>query len=143
MADAPAVRRTATATRKRAAPGLTAGAGGREGGSPAAGNRKPARDRVERGKSNRKDSDKEHARHNVVRDSFTMPMRDYALIGVLKKRCIALGVAMKKSELLRAGLSILNELPDGALVKAVAAVQNVKTGRPPAGRKPKQAKGKR
>jgi len=77
----------------------------------------------------------------VVRDSFTMPLADYALIGSLKRRCIGLGMAMKKSELLRAGLLALDRLPDATLFEVVASVESVKTGRPPG--KKKRKKGKR
>jgi hypothetical protein len=73
----------------------------------------------------------------VVRDSFTMPAHEYELIGKLKKRCLALGVAIKKSELLRAGLAMLDELPDRGLTEAVTAVVSVRTGRPP-GKKEKK-----
>jgi hypothetical protein len=78
----------------------------------------------------------------VIRDSFTMPLADYALIDVLKRRCIGLGVAMKKSELLRAGLAALDRLPDEQLTQIVAAVESVKTGRPP-GKRKKKKKGKK
>lgn len=81
-------------------------------------------------------------RGKVVRDSFTMPLADYALIGLLKQRCIRLGIAMKKSELLRAGLATLQRLPDEGLVQVVAAVESVKTGRPPGRRKKKKKKKK-
>ena len=43
----------------------------------------------------------------VIRDSFTIPAAEHRLIGALKKRCIGLGVAIKKRELLRAGLAVL------------------------------------
>jgi hypothetical protein len=78
----------------------------------------------------------------VVRDSFTMPLADYALIAALKQRCIGLGIAMKKSELLRAGLAALDQLPDESLTQVVAAVERVKTGRPP-GRKRRKRKKKK
>jgi hypothetical protein len=78
----------------------------------------------------------------VVRDSFTMPAAEHQLIGALKNRCIGLGVAIKKSELLRAGLAALVRLPDEGLAKVVAAVESVKTGRPP-GRKKKKRKANR
>ena len=78
----------------------------------------------------------------VVRDSFTMPLADYALIGELKRRCLAVGVAMKKSELLRAGLVVLNRLPDGQLLQVVGAVEAVKTGRPAGKKKRKGKRGK-
>ena len=78
----------------------------------------------------------------VIRDSFTMPVADYELIGVLKQRCIALGVAIKKSELLRAGLATLEQLPLQSLAQVVAAVETVKTGRPPGKKKKKRKKKK-
>jgi hypothetical protein len=74
----------------------------------------------------------------VIRDSFTMPVIDYARIGVLKQRCIGLGLAVKKSELLRAGLHVLGRISDQDLAQVVAAVENVKTGRPP-GKKRKKS----
>jgi len=82
-------------------------------------------------------------RVKVIRDSFTMPAADYELIGVLKERCIGLGAAMKKSELLRAGLAALQQLPDERLAEVVAAVYSVKTGRPPGRKKTKRAKGRK
>jgi hypothetical protein len=78
----------------------------------------------------------------VVRDSFTMPIADYARIGALKERCIGLGVAMKKSELLRAGLAVLDRLPDERLAEVIARVERVKTGRPPGKKKRKKKKRK-
>jgi hypothetical protein len=78
----------------------------------------------------------------VIRDSFTMPLADYELIGVLKQRCIAVGVAIKKSELLRAGLATLEQLPLESLARVVAAVETVKTGRPPGKKKKKRKKKK-
>lgn len=72
-----------------------------------------------------------------------MPVADHELIGVLKKRCIELGVAIKKSELLRAGLAALKQLPDESLAQVVSAVESVKTGRPPGKKKKKQKKKKK
>jgi hypothetical protein len=65
-----------------------------------------------------------------VRDSFTFPEEDYALLGLLKKRALGSGCEIKKSELLRAGLQLLNGLDDAALLEALARVEKVKTGRP-------------
>jgi hypothetical protein len=79
----------------------------------------------------------------VIRDSFTMPVADHELIGVLKERCIGLGIAIKKSELLRAGLAALQRLPDASLAQVVTAVESVKTGRPPGKKKKKQKKRKK
>lgn len=72
----------------------------------------------------------------VVRDSFTMPEGEYAVIQALKKRCLALGFAVKKSELLRVGLAAVQQAPDERLIAMVTALDSVRTGRPP-GRKSK------
>lgn len=67
----------------------------------------------------------------VVRDSFAMPAREYDVIGALKKRCLGLGMTVKKSELLRVGLAMISQLPDERLAEAVSAIDSVKTRRPP------------
>jgi hypothetical protein len=69
-------------------------------------------------------------KEKVVRDSFTMPKADYEKLAVLKKKCLDAGVAVKKSELLRAGLKLLESASEKRLLAAIAAVETVKTGRP-------------
>jgi hypothetical protein len=69
-------------------------------------------------------------KEKVVRDSFTMPKADYDKLGELKQKCLSAGVAVKKSELLRAGLLLLEAVPLDQLLDAIAAVETVKTGRP-------------
>jgi hypothetical protein len=66
----------------------------------------------------------------VVRDSFTMPKSDYDKIATLKKICLEAGVSVKKSELLRAGLLMLESAAPKRLLAAVSSVEAVKTGRP-------------
>ena len=66
----------------------------------------------------------------LVRDSFTFPQADYALFAALKKRALHAGSEVKKSELLRAGLTMLAALPAGELIAAIARVERIKTGRP-------------
>lgn len=66
----------------------------------------------------------------VVRDSFTMPKSDYEKIAALKLKCQEAGVSIKKSELLRAGLLMLEAASPKRLLAAVSAVEQVKTGRP-------------
>ncbi|MGS5087414.1 hypothetical protein ACVC7V_13035 [Hydrogenophaga sp. A37] len=66
----------------------------------------------------------------LVRDSFTIPKAEYAAIDALKGRALTLGVSVKKSELLRAGLMLLQQLSDGRFKAAMAAVPTIKTGRP-------------
>lgn len=69
-------------------------------------------------------------KEKVVRDSFTIPKSDYAKIAELKQKCLAGGVAVKKSELLRAGLLLLEAASVDQLLAVIAAVETVKTGRP-------------
>lgn len=66
----------------------------------------------------------------LVRDSFTMPESEYAQLAALKKRLQAGGVAVKKSELLRAGVALLAALKDADLAAAAGKVEKIKTGRP-------------
>lgn len=73
---------------------------------------------------------KRQKKEKVVRDSFTMPKSDYERIASLKQKCLDAGVAVKKSELLRAGLILLDALSSKRLVAAVSTVETVKTGRP-------------
>jgi hypothetical protein len=69
-------------------------------------------------------------KEKVVRDSFTMPKSDYDKLAALKLKCLEAGVSVKKSELLRAGLLMLESAAPKRLLAAVAAVEQVKTGRP-------------
>ena len=69
-------------------------------------------------------------KEKVVRDSFTMPKSDYAKIAVLKQKCLDAGISVKKSEVLRAGLLLLEGATAQRLLAAISAVETVKTGRP-------------
>jgi hypothetical protein len=71
----------------------------------------------------------------LVRDSFTMPEPEYALIALLKKRCLNAGVAAKKSEILRAAVANLAKLSDASVLAAVRRLEVIKTGRPAKGSK--------
>ncbi|MCA3236745.1 MAG: hypothetical protein ACK5N7_06590 [Curvibacter sp.] len=66
----------------------------------------------------------------LVRDSYTMPKDEHAVLAKLKLRSAELGQAVKKSELLRAGLKALAAQNDKALLAALKAVPSLKTGRP-------------
>ncbi len=68
----------------------------------------------------------------LVRDNFSLPKAEYASIDALKKRAMGMGVSVKKSEMLRAGLMWLNGASDSALKAALTAVPTLKTGRPAA-----------
>ncbi|SOE66238.1 hypothetical protein SAMN05446635_2824 [Burkholderia sp. OK233] len=69
-------------------------------------------------------------KEKVVRDSFTMPKSDYEKIATLKQKCLDAGISVKKSELLRAGLLLLESVPSKRLLAAISVVETVKTGRP-------------
>jgi hypothetical protein len=69
-------------------------------------------------------------KEKVVRDSFTMPKSDCAKIAALKQKCLESGMSVKKSELLQAGLLLLESAPVKRLLAAVSTVETVKTGRP-------------
>ena len=66
----------------------------------------------------------------LVRDSFTIPKTEYAVLEELKLRAAKLGRPTKKSEVLRAGVQALAAMGDAAFLATVGAVPAVKTGRP-------------
>ena len=70
------------------------------------------------------------AKAKLVRDSFTIPKAEYAALNELKQRATRLTQPAKKSEILRAGIALLKSLSDKAFLDALAAVPNLKTGRP-------------
>ena len=69
-------------------------------------------------------------KQKLVRDSFTIPKTEYALLIDLKLRAANLAQPTKKSEILRAGIALLAAMPDKALLAALARVPSLKTGRP-------------
>jgi hypothetical protein len=71
-----------------------------------------------------------NAKVKPVRDSFTMPPDDHALIGQIKQRALKLQHPAKKSEVLRAGLKALAAMDDRTLQAVLEAVPPLKTGRP-------------
>lgn len=71
-----------------------------------------------------------HKKPKLVRDSFTMPEDEYAVLGEVKKACIAAGIEVKKSQLLRVGLQLLKKTPVSALKAMIAGLQPLKAGRP-------------
>jgi hypothetical protein len=79
----------------------------------------PARDAVE-------------SRPVLVRDSFTMPEHEYAVLAEVKQACLRAGIEVKKSELLRIGVALLGQVDIATLKAVLAALPQLKTGRPPA-----------
>lgn len=71
-----------------------------------------------------------HKKPKMIRDSFTMPQDEYAHLSVIKERCLKAGVAVKKSEVLRAAVTLLSALSDQKIVQAITSLPTIKTGRP-------------
>ncbi|MGH8854449.1 MAG: hypothetical protein ACREWI_09240, partial [Telluria sp.] len=72
------------------------------------------------------------ARPALVRDSFTMPEQEYAVLAQVKQACLRAGIEVKKSELLRIGVALLGQVDVATLKAVLAALPQLKTGRPPA-----------
>jgi len=70
------------------------------------------------------------APEKVMRDGFTMPADDYALIAQLQGTILQAGLAVTKSAVLRAGLHALQALSAADLRQVFAALEKVKPGRP-------------
>ena len=66
----------------------------------------------------------------LIRDSFTFPKDEYQAIAGLKQKALGLKHSAKKSEILRAGLKLLNSQNDKAFLAALTNVPALKTGRP-------------
>lgn len=87
------------------------------------------------GEQKKADKSEKPKKIKLVRDSFTMPETEYALIAGLKKRCLEAGVSAKKSEILRAAVAGLAKLSDKSVVSAIRRLDVIKTGRPAKGSK--------
>ena len=135
-AAAPAARRRAPATAKAATATTT-----KTAARPAAARKSPpAKKAVPEpapfaAKDNKAGKPAKAKKAKLVRDSFTMPDGEYALIAALKKRCLDAGVSAKKSEILRAAVANLAKLGDASVVAAVRRLDVIKTGRPAKGSK--------
>lgn len=76
-------------------------------------------------------SDREAPKVRVIRDSFTLPAGDYDLIAAVRQRCLSAAVNVTKSEVIRAGLQALQQMPEPDLIRLVNSLEKIKTGRPP------------
>lgn len=66
----------------------------------------------------------------LVRDSFTMPENEYQVIGELKKACLGAGFSIKKSELLRIGVALLQKMTPVQIQESLSNLPALKAGRP-------------
>jgi hypothetical protein len=67
----------------------------------------------------------------MVRDSFSIPKDEYQALGELKMLAGKLGVEVKKTELIRAGIKALAALSSQAFLNALRAVPSLKADRLP------------
>lgn len=81
-------------------------------------------------RSSLEDAPQPEKKEKVIRDSFTLPSYDYELIATIRQRCLKSAVNATKSEVIRAGLHILQSLSDEELIRAIESLEKVKTGRP-------------
>lgn len=65
----------------------------------------------------------------VIRDSFTLPLQDYQLIEVIKKRALKASVSVTKSEIIRAGLLALQSMSEQELISVINSLTKIKSGR--------------
>ena len=72
-------------------------------------------------------------KNKLIRDSFTMTRNEHAQLSALKLAAMALGLDVKKSELLRAGVAALAAMSPTQLKAAMASETSLQTGRPATG----------
>lgn len=66
----------------------------------------------------------------VIRDTFSLPPTDYALLEQLRGRALSVGLAINKSELVRTGLRLLSELNEADFRQIIQRIDKIKPGRP-------------
>jgi hypothetical protein len=118
---ATAARKVASPSPKAAMPVRAAALPARKTTRSAAATAAPATE------ANREPKDK---KVKLVRDSISIPKNEYEVLTDLKLRAGKLGVLVKKTEVLRAGIKALAAMPNPAFAAALRAVPSLKTGRP-------------
>ena len=68
----------------------------------------------------------------VIRDTFSMPGAEYDVIAKVKDRCLEKKVVVNKSQVVRAGLALLEAVSDRELLDVISRLTKVKAGRPAA-----------
>jgi hypothetical protein len=90
----------------------------------------PQQGNLQKSLKEKEDALQPEKKQKVIRDSFTLPSGDYELIATIRQRCLKSAVNATKSEVIRAGLHILQSLSDEELIRAIESLEKVKTGRP-------------
>ena len=66
----------------------------------------------------------------LVRDSFAIPEKEYAALVAVKKACLKAGLEIKKTELIRIGIALVNTLTTAKIKTAQAKLTQITAGRP-------------
>jgi hypothetical protein len=65
----------------------------------------------------------------VVRDSFTLPEDDYAMMLAMQERALDFRLHVTKGEVLRAGVHALKKMSDEEFLSCLKGVEKLKPGR--------------
>ncbi|WP_341763556.1 hypothetical protein [Candidatus Tisiphia endosymbiont of Beris chalybata] len=68
--------------------------------------------------------------NKVIRDTFTISVKDYELINLCKNKLLTKHYSANKSEIVRAGLIVLSQMSDEDMLLSIQKVEKIKTGRP-------------
>jgi hypothetical protein len=66
----------------------------------------------------------------LIRDSFAIPEKEYAALVAVKKTCLKAGLEIKKTELIRIGIALVNTLTTAKIKTAQAKLTQISAGRP-------------
>lgn len=64
----------------------------------------------------------------VIRDTFSMPKTDGDLITEVRLRCMRAGIDTTRSEIVRAGIRHIAQLPPDELCKLISRIEKLKPG---------------
>ena len=84
----------------------------------------------------KKSSKKTHAKAlkpvktKLIRDSFAIPENEYAALVSVKKSCLKAGLEIKKTELIRIGIALVNNLTAAKIKTAKGKLTPISAGRP-------------
>ncbi len=83
------------------------------------------------GKGKSQNGEQKTKASKIIRDTFSMPPEEHhERFAQLKQKAHKVGTEVNKSELVRAGLWLLDNVPDDVFTDALQAVEKIKTGRP-------------
>ncbi len=71
-----------------------------------------------------------HKPEKVIRDTFTMPPYDYRRIAEIQQEGLQSAIQVNKSEVIRAGLIVLQALPEKKRLEMLQSIEKLKPGRP-------------